>query len=168
MKYTIYIILKYLVNIQLHTIFYTPETIRYCFQLKKTSFGNPVPFFLDSSLSLPFMVLWLNVCDKEHLVLRNNFRVTNKFLISKFDCIWLISFLWTKIKKVHISLLYYLRFAQLNSEFFLRLFTLYFVQCAALNNIAVVVAVLTPQILPPRLDSVKRRARRYITVIPNQ
>ena len=33
------------------------------------------------------MVLWLNVCDKEHLALRNNFRVTKKFLITKFDCI---------------------------------------------------------------------------------
>ena len=33
------------------------------------------------------MVLCLNVCDKEHLALRNNFRVTKKFLITKFDCI---------------------------------------------------------------------------------
>ena len=33
------------------------------------------------------MVLWLKVCDKEHLALRNNFRVTKKFLITKFDCI---------------------------------------------------------------------------------
>ena len=33
------------------------------------------------------MVLWLNVCDKEHLALRNNFRMTKKFLITKFDCI---------------------------------------------------------------------------------
>ena len=32
------------------------------------------------------MVLWLNVSDKEHLALRNNFRVTKKFLITKLDC----------------------------------------------------------------------------------
>ena len=31
------------------------------------------------------MVLWLNVCDKEHLALRNNFRLTKKFLNTKFD-----------------------------------------------------------------------------------
>ena len=29
---------------------------------------------------------WLHM-DKEHLELRNNFKVTKKFLISKFDCI---------------------------------------------------------------------------------
>ena len=34
------------------------------------------------------MVIWLNVCDKEHLMaLRNNFSVTKKLLITKFDCI---------------------------------------------------------------------------------
>jgi hypothetical protein len=32
------------------------------------------------------MVLWFNVCNKELLALRNNFRVTKKFLIAKFDC----------------------------------------------------------------------------------
>ena len=32
-----------------------------------------------------YMILWLNVCDNEHLVLRNNFMVTKKFLITKFD-----------------------------------------------------------------------------------
>jgi hypothetical protein len=26
--------------------------------------------------------------DKEHLELRNNFRATKKFLITKFDCTW--------------------------------------------------------------------------------
>ena len=39
------------------------------------------------------MLLWLNVCDKEHLALRNNFRVTKKFLITKFDC----TFCWNKL-----------------------------------------------------------------------
>ena len=38
------------------------------------------------------MVLWLNVCDKEHLTLRNNFRVTKKLLITNFDCIRLSLF----------------------------------------------------------------------------
>ena len=62
--------------------------IRYYFQLKKDMFlGSPVPFFLDSSLDIPYKVLRLNVCNKEHLALRNNFRVTKKFLITKFDCI---------------------------------------------------------------------------------
>ena len=32
------------------------------------------------------MVLWFNVCNKELLALRNNFRVTKKFLNAKFDC----------------------------------------------------------------------------------
>ena len=33
------------------------------------------------------MVHWSKVCDiKEHLALRNNFRVTKKFLITKLDC----------------------------------------------------------------------------------
>ena len=36
------------------------------------------------SLSCP---IWLDICDKEHLALRNNFRVTKKFLIGKFDSI---------------------------------------------------------------------------------
>ena len=31
-------------------------------------------------------VLWFNICNKELLALRNNFRVTKKFLIAKFDC----------------------------------------------------------------------------------
>ena len=44
------------------------------------------PFFLDSSLGIPYIVLWNNVCNKELLELRNNFRVTKKFLIAKFDC----------------------------------------------------------------------------------
>ena len=54
---------------------------------KRTYFWDRVPFFLDSSLGIPYRVLWLNVCDNEHLVLRNNFRVTKKFLITRFDCI---------------------------------------------------------------------------------
>jgi hypothetical protein len=33
-----------------------------------------------------YLILNFNVCDKEHLPLRNNFRVTKKFLITKFDC----------------------------------------------------------------------------------
>ena len=49
-------------------------------------FWDPVPFFLDSSLGIPaYIALWLNVCDKEHLALRNNSRVSKKFLITKFD-----------------------------------------------------------------------------------
>ena len=32
------------------------------------------------------MVLWVNVCVKEYLALRKNFRVIKKFLIIKFDC----------------------------------------------------------------------------------
>ena len=43
-------------------------------------------FFHDSSLCIPYIVLWFNVCNKELLTLRNNFRVTKKFLIAKFDC----------------------------------------------------------------------------------
>ena len=35
----------------------------------------------------PFPVTKLLHKDKEHLALRNNFRVTKKFLITKFDCI---------------------------------------------------------------------------------
>ena len=46
--------------------------------------------FLDSSLGIIYMVLWSNVCNKELLALRNNFRVTKKFLIAKFDCITLL------------------------------------------------------------------------------
>ena len=46
-----------------------------------------MPFFLDLSLRIPYIVLWFNVCNKELLALRNNFRVTKKFLIAKFDCI---------------------------------------------------------------------------------
>ena len=45
-----------------------------------------LPFFLDSSLG-SYIVLWFNVCNKELLALRNNFRATKKFLIAKFDCI---------------------------------------------------------------------------------
>ena len=41
--------------------------------------------FLDSSLGIPNKVLWFNVCNKELLALRNNFRVTKKFLIAKFE-----------------------------------------------------------------------------------
>ena len=33
-----------------------------------------------------YIVLWFNVCNKELLALRNNFSVTKKFLIAKFDC----------------------------------------------------------------------------------
>ena len=40
------------------------------------------------------MVLWFNVCNKELLALRNNFRVTKKFLIAKFDCIIRKNFLF--------------------------------------------------------------------------
>ena len=39
------------------------------------------------------LVLWSNVCDKEYLAVRNNFRVTEKFLITKFDCI-MINSIW--------------------------------------------------------------------------
>ena len=42
---------------------------------------------IDSSQGIPYIVLWFNVCNKELLALRNNFRVTKKFLIAKFDCI---------------------------------------------------------------------------------
>ena len=53
------------------------------------------------------MVLWLNVCDNEHLALRNNFRVTKKFLISKSDCIWLLNiFLCLEINIFTQSLTY--------------------------------------------------------------
>ena len=31
--------------------------------------------------------MFVIVCDKEHLALRKKFRVTKKFLITKFDCI---------------------------------------------------------------------------------
>ena len=48
------------------------------------------------------MVLWLNVCDKEHLALRNNFRVTKKFLITKFDCTKLVN--WANLHQGFWSL----------------------------------------------------------------
>jgi hypothetical protein len=35
----------------------------------------------------PWPIVTLLHIDKEHLALRNNFRVTKKFLITKFDCI---------------------------------------------------------------------------------
>ena len=34
--------------------------------------------------------------NKEHLALRNNFRVTKKFLIAKFDCTFRVNFLFQK------------------------------------------------------------------------
>lgn len=52
----------------------------------KNWFQKNNQFFLDSSLGIPYIVLWFNVCNKELLALRNNFRVTKKFLIAKFDC----------------------------------------------------------------------------------
>ena len=54
---------------------------------RERALGQKLPFFLDSSLGIPYIVLWFNVCNKELLALRNNFRVTQKFLIAKFDCI---------------------------------------------------------------------------------
>ena len=39
--------------------------------------------------------------DKEHLELRNNFRMTKKFLIAKFDCTWQISRLPTYHRYSH-------------------------------------------------------------------
>ena len=44
-----------------------------------------MPFFLDSSLGIPYIVLWFNVYNKELLALRDNFRVTKKFFIIKFN-----------------------------------------------------------------------------------
>ena len=43
-------------------------------------------------------ILWFNVCNKELLALRNNFRVTKKFLIAKLDCT-LVSSLY-KVNKI--------------------------------------------------------------------
>ena len=37
--------------------------------------------FLDSSSGIPYIVLWFNVCNKELLALRNNFRATNSSLL---------------------------------------------------------------------------------------
>ena len=59
--------------------------IRYHFQLEKYIFWGFCARFLGFRIECtPYTVHWLNVCDKEHLALRNNFRVTKKFLITKF------------------------------------------------------------------------------------
>ena len=47
--------------------------------------------------------------DKEHLALRNNFRVTKKFLIAKFDCSSkmaprILIFQWPWMAIIHLSL----------------------------------------------------------------
>ena len=58
---------------------------------------DPVPFFLGSSLGIPYMVLWLNVWNKELLTLRDFLVVTKKFLKAKFDCRYYLnnlSFTW--------------------------------------------------------------------------
>ena len=64
-----------------------PRSIKLIFINNKELIPKKLPFFLDSSLGIPYIVLWFNVCNKELLALRNNFRVTKKFLIAKFDCI---------------------------------------------------------------------------------
>ena len=51
----------------------------------KNWFQKNKHFFLDLLLGIPYIVFWLNVYNKELLALRNNFRVTKKFLIAKFD-----------------------------------------------------------------------------------
>ena len=57
---------------------------------KWTFFGDPLPDFCDLEQNrieqIPYMVLWLNTFDKEYLALRNNFRVTKKFLFIRFYC----------------------------------------------------------------------------------
>ena len=63
-----------------------PRSIKLIFINNKELIPKKLPFFLDSSLGIPYIVLWFNVCNKELLALRNNFRVTKKFLIAKFDC----------------------------------------------------------------------------------
>ena len=64
-----------------------PRSIKLIFINNKELIPNKVAFFLDSLLGIPYIVLWFNICNKELLALRNNFRVTQKFLIAKFDCI---------------------------------------------------------------------------------
>ena len=44
--------------------------------------GSCAKFRIDS---VPYIVLWLKPCDKEHLALINNFAVSKKFLTTKFD-----------------------------------------------------------------------------------
>ena len=63
-----------------------PRSIRLIFFNNKELIPNKWQSFPDSSLGIPYKVLWFNVCNKELLALRNNFWVTKKFLIAKFDC----------------------------------------------------------------------------------
>ena len=64
-----------------------PRSIKLIFINNKELIPKKLPFFRDSSLGILYTVLWFNVCNKELLALMNNFRVTKKFLIAKFDCI---------------------------------------------------------------------------------
>ena len=54
--------------------------------IKLILFANKSHFPSDSSLGIPYTVLWLNVWNKELLTLRNSFVVIKKFLKAKFDC----------------------------------------------------------------------------------
>ena len=49
------------------------------------------------------MVLWFDVCNKELLALRNNFRVTKKFLIAKFDC----TLIWIPDLRYNLEFIYF-------------------------------------------------------------
>ena len=66
---------------------YKKRPLRWYFLLKKILIQKKYPFSLHFSLGIPYMVLWLNVCNKELLTLRNFLVTTKKFLKAKFDCI---------------------------------------------------------------------------------
>ena len=58
----------------------------------------PICSLSKRSLLPSLTVLWFNVCYKELLALRNNFRVTKKFLIAKFDCISCFNWIYRHFK----------------------------------------------------------------------
>jgi hypothetical protein len=63
------------------------RSIKLIFFVNKSIDCKKIAISLDSSLGIPYLVLWLNVWNKELLTLRNFFVVTKKFLKAKFDCI---------------------------------------------------------------------------------
>ena len=60
--------------------------ISWYFLLIKVLIPKKQSLSLDSLSSILYMVLWLNVWNKELFTLRNFFGVTKKFLKVKFDC----------------------------------------------------------------------------------
>ena len=70
----------------------------------KELISKKYPFFLNSSLVIPYIVIWFNVWNKELLALRNSFRLTKKFLIAKFDCTFIFTFFsFLALFAVHIG-----------------------------------------------------------------